>query len=123
MDGACDVMRFEGVRAPALDAPLIELETPEGELVDLYNECLLESVALRGDVLVFAFVSVAEGTPIVLRFERVRDLRVLQPQDWVPQEASQIDHLLIRSEGPWRGVVFKAGGLEYEFDCAALVFG
>lgn len=43
-----------------------------------------------------------------------------QPHDWAEGEAEQIEHLLIRRSGPWPGVVFKAGGLEYEFDCVEL---
>ena len=114
-------MQFRGVKVPAFDTPLIELETSGGTLVDLYNECRFEAAVLRGDEIAFEFASDTEDTLIVVRFEGVRDLHVVQPEDWVPQEGDQIDHLLIRPEGPWRGVVFKAGGFEYEFDCAALV--
>jgi len=114
------VIEFKGVKVPVLNVPLIEFETSAGKLVDLYNECQLEAVVLRGEEMDFTFVSITTDTPIVVRFERVRNLRIVQPEGWMPQEASQIDHLLIRPEGPWRGVVFKAGGLEYEFDCTAL---
>jgi len=37
------------------------------------------------------------------------------------QEASQIDHLLIRSEGAWPRFEFKAGGLRYEFDASVVI--
>lgn len=117
------MIQFKGVKAPPLNVPLIELETATGRLVDLYNECQLEAVVLRGGELTFSFVSDAEGTPIVLRFDGVQRLSVVQPEGWVPQEASQIEHLLIRSQGPWRELVLKAGGLEYEFDCATVILG
>lgn len=121
MDGGRDMMRFQGLKAPALNTPLIELETSVGAMVDLYNECNLESVVLRGDELAFGFSTDTDNAPIVVRFEGVRHLRVAQPEGWVPQEATQIDHLLLRPGGPWPGVMFKAGGLEYEFDCTTLV--
>jgi hypothetical protein len=44
----------------------------------------------------------------------------VQPPDWDVREAAQIDHLLIRHDGPWPRISFKAGGLEYEFDCDAV---
>ena len=114
------MMTFHGVKTPALDIPLIELETPQGDLVDLYNDYHLESVVLRGDDLTFGFVSVSAGTPTEVRFSKVRELRVMQPKDWVPSEADQIDHLLVRPSGQRRRVTFKAGGLQYEFDCSML---
>ena len=49
------MMTFHGVKSPALDIPLIELETPQGDLVDLYNDYHLQSVVLRGDQLTFGF--------------------------------------------------------------------
>ena len=51
------MMTFHGVKSPALDIPLIELETPQGDLVDLYNDYHLQSVVLRGDQLTFGFAS------------------------------------------------------------------
>jgi hypothetical protein len=114
-------MKFQGIKAPVLNTPLIELETLEGTLIDLYNDCQFESVALRGDELAFTFLTETEAALIVVGFEGVRHLRVVQSEDWAPQEAIQIDHLLIRPEGPWPGVVFKAGGLDYEFDCTTVV--
>ncbi len=121
LDGAIDVMRFQGLKAPPLDVPVIELESPGGQLIDLYNEYDLDSVALSGDLLVFLFVSVADGASVAVQFQGVRDLRVIQPEGWIPEEARQIDHLLVRTDGPWPGVVFKAGGLHYEFDCTVMV--
>lgn len=114
------MMTFHGVKSPALDIPLIELETPQGYLVDLYNDYHLQSVVLRGDQLTFGFASVTAGTPTDVRFSGVRDLHVLQAKDWVPREADQIDHLLIRPSGQRRRVTFKAGGLRYEFDCSMM---
>lgn len=114
-------MQFQGLKAPPLDVPLIELESPGGKLIDLYNEYDLDSVALSGDVLVFTFVSVADAASIAVQFQGIRDLRVVQPEGWVPEEARQIDHLLVRPDGPWPGVVFKAGGLDYEFNCTVMV--
>ena len=81
------MMTFHGVKSPALDIPLIELETPQGDLVDLYNDYHLQSVVLRGDQLTFGFASVTAGTPTDVRFSGVRDLHVLQAKDWVPREA------------------------------------
>lgn len=117
------MIRFEGLRAPALDESLIDFESSDGKLVDLYNEHDLESVELSGDALTFRFVSVADAAPTHVRFQGVRNLRVEQSDDWVPEEAGQIDHLLIRSDGPWPGVVFRAGGYDYEFDCTVMVLG
>ncbi len=114
------MMQFKGVMFPRLNTPLIELQTTGGETIDLYNNCLLESVSLRGEKLIFVFAWDGNQTPVLVQFDGVRCLRIFQPEGWVPQEASQIDHLLIRSEGPWSGIVFKAGGMEYEFDCSEL---
>ena len=114
------MMTFLGMKSPAPNIPIIELETPTGDVVDLYNDYQLRSVELRGDELSFRFVSVSAGAPTGVQFSGVRDLRVAQPAGWVPQEADQIEHFLIRPAGPWRCVVFKAGGFHYEFDCAVM---
>jgi hypothetical protein len=110
---------YVGVRPPELNVPLIELETDNGEIVDLYNESSLRRVVLDERGLAFEFIS-EKSSRIVVQFCAVRNLRVGQPPDWAPQESAQIEHLLIREEGPWPRVVFKAGGLDYEFDCGAL---
>lgn len=115
-------MKFFGMREPRLNSPLIEVETIDERIVDLYNESNLVSVTRRGDELVFAFEA-ADGygsLDAVLRFVEVRDLQVEQPEDWHPLESYQIEDLMIRKEGPWRRIVFKAGGLEYEFNAAEL---
>lgn len=115
-------MDFIGIRQPRLDAPNIEVETEHGQIIDLYNDSRLRSVVRCGDELVFDFVA-AEGFGAfntVMRFLGVRDLRVEQPVDWHPNEADQIEDYLIRREGPWRRITFKAGGLEYEFDAVEL---
>ncbi len=112
-------MKFSGLKAPQMDVPLIELETTGGQVVDLYNDCSLRSTVIRADELAFEFVSTGP-TVTVVRFVEVRQLRVVQPVDWAQGEASQIEHLLVRTRGPWRRIVFKAGGLEYEFDCGEL---
>lgn len=112
-------MRYAGTRPPELDVPLIELETPDGRIVDLYNECSLRAVVFDRMGLAFEFAEFT-GSTIRLLFSEVRGLRVEQPEDWMPQEADQIDHLLIRREGPFPQVVFKAGGLVYEFDADEL---
>lgn len=115
-------MKFVGMREPRLDSPFIEVEATDGRIVDLYNESNLRSVTRRGDELAFAFEA-ADGYGLldaVLRFVEVRDLRVDQPEDWDPMESDQIENLMIRKEGPWRRVVFKAGGLEHEFNAAEL---
>lgn len=115
-------VRFSGIRQPRLGAPNIEVETEGGQIVDLYNESNLRSVVRHGDELAFEF-DAAEGYGTfnaVLRFLGVRDLRVVQPEDWHPEEANQIEDYLIREKGPWRRVTFKAGGLEYEFNAAEL---
>ncbi len=114
------MMTFHGVKSPALDIPLIELETPQGDRVDLYNDYQLQSVVLLGDEMTFGFLSVAAGTPTGVRFSGVRDLHIVQPKDWAPPEADQIDHLHIRPSGQWRQITFKAGGLEYDFDCSTM---
>jgi hypothetical protein len=118
--GGHRVIQFRGMQVPGFNLPLIELETVDGEVIDLYNDCHLVSVGWSADALAFVFTAVADGRSVSVTFEGVRHLSVVQPDDWVAQESTQIDHLLIRPDGPWRRVVFKAGGLEYEFDCAAI---
>jgi len=113
-------MRFAGIREPQKDVPLIEVERSDGKLVDLYNECWLRSVVVCRDELSFNFVTADPAQTTRLRFLEVRNLSVVQPDDWSKGEADQIEHLLVRSSGPWSPVVFKAGGLEFEFDCAEL---
>jgi hypothetical protein len=113
-------MKFSGIRDPQRDVPLIEVERSDGTLVDLYNECRLRSVVVSGDELSFNFVTLDETQTTRLRFLGFRHLSVVQPDDWAKGEADQIEHLLVRSSGPWSPIVFKAGGLEYEFDCAEL---
>ncbi len=114
-------MKFTGMRDPQPDVPLIEIETTDGRVVDLYNEQYLRSVVRRGDELAFEFDSWPDrASRTALRFLGVRDLQINQPEDWHPGEAEQIEHLLVRREGPWRRIVFKAGGLEYEFNSAEL---
>jgi hypothetical protein len=99
-----------------MDVPLIELETTDGEVVDLYNENSLRATVLDADGLAFEFTS-DESRVTVVRFRAIRNLRVEQPSDWASEESSQIEYLLIRRIGPWPRIVFKAGGLDYEFDC------
>lgn len=113
-------MRFFGIREPQKDVPLIEVERSDGKVVDLYNECWLRSVVVCGDELSFNFVTADPTETTRLRFLEFRDLRVEQPDDWAKAEGDQIEHLLVRSSGPWPRIVFKAGGLKYEFDCAEL---
>lgn len=115
-----DDMRFSGMRDPKMDQPLIEVETLDGEVVDLYNENYLRAVVRRGDELVYEFDAADGSTATVLRFLEVRDLSVVQPEDWHPEEARQIEDFMIRKPGPWQRVVFKAGGLAYEFNAAEL---
>lgn len=110
---------FNGLKPPDLDVPVIELEATEGGVVDLYNECRLISVVFKGSQLCFDFLTRTSSSVRVL-FRGVRGLRVEQPSDWAEGEADQIEHLLIRGEGPWPRVDFKAGGLSYEFDAAEL---
>lgn len=112
-------MDYVGVKPPERNVPLIELEASDGEIVDLYNESTLRSVVLDERGLAFKFTTGKSGD-VVVRFSAIRNLRVEQPSDWAPEESEQIEHLLIRDEGPWPRVAFKAGGLDYEFDCAAL---
>lgn len=122
MSEAFDV-KFSGMKAPATDLPLIEVETADGHVLDLYNEHWLHSAVIRGDELVFGFVAADPTVMTRLRFLGVRGLRVSQPEDWAQGEAEQIEHLLVRGGGPWPRIVFKAGGLEYEFDCAEVCLG
>ena len=112
-------MKFVGLKPPEMDVPLIELETTAGEVVDLYNENSLRASVIDVDGLAFEFSS-DKLRLIVVRFREIRSLRVEQPPDWTPEEASQIEHLLIRRIGSWPRVVFKAGGLDYEFDCGEI---
>jgi hypothetical protein len=93
---------------------------PEGGSVDLYNECRLLAVVLKGSQIAFDF-STGTGGSVQVLFREIRGLRVEQPRDWAPGESDQIEHLLIRREGPWPRVVFNAGGLKYEFDAAELL--
>ena len=113
-------VKFSGMRDPQMNVPLIEVETLDGQLVDLYNENYLRCVVRRGDELVFEFDSTDRSMSTVLRFLGVRDLCVVQPEDWHPMEADQIHDYMVRTPGPWRRIVFKAGGLEYEFNAAEL---
>lgn len=115
-------MNFVGLKPPEMDVPLIELETTVGEVVDLYNENSLRATILDADGLAFEFISDKSNVTVV-RFRAIRNLRVEQPSDWAPEESSQIEHLLIRRIGPWPRVVFKAGGLDYEFDCGEICLG
>jgi hypothetical protein len=112
-------VKFVGLKPPEMDVPLIELETTAGEVLDLYNENSLRAVVFDADGLAFEFIS-DKARLTVLRFRAIRKLRVAQPPDWAPEESSQIEHLLIRRMGPWPRVVFKAGGLDYEFDCGEI---
>lgn len=50
----------------------------------------------------------------------VRNLRVEQRHDWVPEEWNDMDHLLTRPEDPWPEVMFVADGMSFEFDAATL---
>jgi hypothetical protein len=111
---------FTGAKPPDLDVPLIELEATGGGVVDLYNECRLTTVVLEGSQLGFDFLTLT-GSSVRVLFREISRLRVEQPPDWDPREADQIEHLLIRREGAWPRVVFKAGGLSYEFDATELV--
>jgi hypothetical protein len=110
---------YLGVKPPPLEVPLIELETEDGAIVDLYNDCSLSAVVFDRAGLTFLFARFDAGG-VRVAFEGVRELRVEQPHDWVPEEATQIDHLLIRRKGPWPQVLFKAGGLSDEFQAARL---
>lgn len=112
-------VNFVGLKMPPLNEPLIEVETIAGEVLDLYNESHLRRTVVDGEGLGFEFVGTG-ARAIVLRFRAVHNLRVEQPSDWAPEESTQIEHLLIRPVGPWPRVVFKAGGLTFEFDCGEL---
>ncbi len=114
-------VKFSGMKDLQRDVPLIELETSDGRVVDLYNDFWLRSGVIRGDELAFEFVAADPTMTVLVRFIGVRGLHVLQPHDWAEGEAEQIEDLLIRRSGPWPGVVFKAGGLHYEFDCTQLL--
>jgi len=111
---------FHGMKLPAPDTPLIEFETDDGEVVDLYNNCRLRATTFDADGLTFEFAG-ADSATIRLCFREVQRLQVQQPLDWMVQEATQIDHLLIRSEGAWPRFEFKTGGLRYEFDASVVI--
>jgi hypothetical protein len=106
---------FDGIVPPAMDTPLIELEAVDGSQLDFYNEGWLQSVTIENGGLIFSF-RMSDDARVSLRFGSIRNLKVIQPLDWVPQEADQIEHLLIRQEGQSPRIVFLAGGLRYEFD-------
>lgn len=93
------MIKYEGLRPPEIDVPVIDLESVEGTMVDLYNDHTLTSVSLMDDVLLFSFRSVIKTESSAVTFKEVRDLRVVQPEGWVVDEADQIDHLLVRSDG------------------------
>lgn len=112
-------IKYQGLTPPDLDTPLIEFETDDGCVVDHYNEWSLRSATFDADGLVFEFAGPDRGS-LQLRFGGVQRLQVEQPPDWVPQQADQIDHLLIRREGPWPRFEFNAGGLRYEFDATVV---
>jgi hypothetical protein len=111
---------FVGIVPPRVDEPLIELEALDGTVLDLYNEGWLRSVRIDKGELIFAF-DMSDDAGVSVRFGSVRNLRVSQPPDWAPEEADQMDHLLIRHEGASPRVRFVAGGLSYEFDSAEVV--
>ncbi len=118
-------MNFVGLKPLETDVPLIELRSNSGDVFDLYNNSDLRAVVLAGNELAFEFIlsgppEIPESRAIVVRFRAMRNLRVEQPPDWAPQESAQIEYLLIRRIGPWPRVVFKAGGLDYEFDCGEI---
>lgn len=111
-------MKYDGLKPPERNVPLIEVEALNGEVIDFYNESRLKAVVLNEDGVTFRFGW--RESKVVLVFSQIRNLRVEQPADWAPEEIAQIEHLLIRDDGPWPRVVFKAGGLDFEFDCEEL---
>lgn len=113
-------MKFFGLREPQLDVPVIEVETDDGVVVDLYNENDLRTVVLRGDDLAFEFKATNGQAVTVLEFRGIRGLSTVQPQDWHPGEANQFEHLLVRRTGHSPRIMFKAGGFEYEFSSEEL---
>ena len=108
---------FVGVVAPPTNTPLIDFELLDGSLVDLYDDAWLRSVVVEQGALIFSFETTG-GSDVAVRFGAVRNLRATQSEDWVLEEARQIDHFLIRPEGQRPGVYFIAGGITYEFDAA-----
>jgi hypothetical protein len=112
-------MEYHGLQPIKLNDPSIELETPDGRWIDLYNDAALRAIAFDASGLTFEFEH-GEYSTVLVRFLEVRNLTVRQPPDWVRDEFPDIDHLLVRPPGPYELVVFKAGGLEYEFDCVAI---
>lgn len=112
-------MRFSGIDEPKWNVPLIDFDTPDGRVVDLYNEHRLRSSTIRRDELVFEFAHLVSEATAVLQFSQVRNLQIVQPPDWELGEAEQIEYVLLRRPGPPR-VVFVAGGLVYEFDSVEL---
>lgn len=115
-------VKFSGLEEPRLDSPEVEIMTIDGQLIDLYNDNFLHSVVRLGDNLAFEFESWPDRSiKTALWFLGVRDLTVTQPEDWHTGEAEQIEDFMIRGEGPWRQVVFKAGGLEYQFNSDELL--
>lgn len=110
---------FVGIVAPPLNTPLIDFEMPDGSSLDLYNDAWLRSAVIEQGTLTFVFEA-TDGSDVVVRFGAVRNLRATQPEDWVPEEADQIDHLLVRPDGQRPQVHFIAGGITYEFDASAL---
>jgi hypothetical protein len=118
-------VEFIGLKPPPTNVPTIELQPVSGKFVDLYNDCDLLRVVFDADGLAFEFSPnetrlADESRSVVVRFRNVRNLSVEQPTDWASQESTQIDHLMIRPPGDWRQGVFKAGGMEFEFDCASM---
>jgi hypothetical protein len=121
-----DDMDFIGLKVLPTNVPLVELETPSGDIVDLYNQFDLVAVTLDMGGLEFKFrtaeyFGVSKSSVVVLKFREIRNLRVEQPSDWAPEESSQIEFLHIRPQGQSPRVVFRAGGLGFEFDCAAVL--
>jgi hypothetical protein len=112
-------MEYVGLKPLRPDEPLIEVESSSGRVYDLYNDWALGAVRLHQSVSFDFQQSEGQGR-VRLTFEGLRNLSVTQPNDWDVQEAGQIDHLLVRSPGSWRGVEFNAGGRRYEFDADRL---
>jgi len=65
---------FHGMKLPAPDTPLIEFETDDGEVVDLYNNCRLRATTFDADGLTFEFAG-ADSATIRLCFREVQRLQ------------------------------------------------
>ena len=71
-------IEYHGMKPLDLNTPVIEVETDDGRVLDLYNDFGLLSATFDAEGLVFDF-GASDGVSVRLRFHDVAGLRVEQP--------------------------------------------